>query len=165
VLSGNPLLDAALLAGLAGALRAWMSARGKSAKTDPLLLVKNIILAGGIGFVVAWSGIPAAELVGMAAAVGAVDVGERAVKAANAPRGPESPLDRALGKMRAAVLAEKKAHQGPPEAIYGLSLGQGVVLLWAETTDPGLSAALSALAAVEPDPLLSVAVKDLEEEE
>ena len=171
-LTGAPMLDAALLAGGAGAARALLAAWSQRAAVDHAKLAKNILLAFLVGAGVAWTGLPQAEILGALTALGVVDMAERAAKGVDrrvrrSPLGgPAKALSDAVDQVRLAALAEQKSLGPQPEPYYGLSLRHDLVIAWAEPTPAGLEAAKNALAMVAPIPVVvdQIGVKDLEEE-
>ena len=174
-LSGEPMLDAALLAGGAGAVRALLAAWSQREAVDHAKLVKNVILAFLVGGGVAYTGLPQAEILGALTALGVVDMAERAAKGIDGRvrhsplGGPAKAVSDAIDRLRLAALTERTSLGSQPGPFYGLSLDKELVMAWAEPTASGLEAAMDALARVEPFPAEPVVVdhvpvKDLEEE-
>ena len=174
-LTGEPMLDAALLAGGAGAVRALLAAWSQREAVDHAKLAKNILLAFLVGAGVAYTGLPQAEILGALTALGVVDMAERTAKGIDGRvrksplGGPAKALTDLLDELRLAALAERTSLGSQPGPFYGLSLDKELVMAWAEPTASGLEAAMDALARVEPFPdapvvVDHVPVKDLEEE-
>jgi len=154
MITGNPMLDAALLAGLAGAVRALMAAWSQRAAVDHAKLAKNVLLGFGVGAGVAYTGLPAAEVLGALAALGVVDMAERTAKGVDRRvrqgrlYGPAKAISDALDDLRLAALAGRSPRETALGASWDAALAGGgheaalpvwealprnAKVLWAET--------------------------------
>jgi len=165
-LTGEPMLDAALLAGGAGAARALLAAWSQRAAVDHAKLAKNVLMAFLIGAGVAYTGLPQAEILGALTAIGVVDMAERTAKGVDrrvrkSPLGgPAKALTDLLDELRLAALEDRSPAKGAFPAFWGV-LSQGTDLpRWGKLPETSRILLMEGLASVRPLPAPAAAEEE-----
>ena len=168
-LTGYPMLDAALLAGGAGAARALLAAWSQRAAVDHAKLLKNILLAFLVGAGVAWTGLPQAEILGALTALGVVDMAERAAKGVDR-RVRRSPLGGTakaltdlLDELRLAALEDRSPRKWAFPAFWATISAGAEVPRWRELPETSQILLMEGLASIRPLPTPAAAAAAEEE--
>ena len=165
-LTGEPMLDAALLAGGAGAARALLAAWSQRAAVDHAKLAKNVILAFLVGAGVAYTGLPQAEILGALTALGVVDMAERAAKGIDGRvrrsplGGPAKALTDLLDELRLAALEDRSPAKGAFPAFWRVISAGTELPRWGKLPETSRILLMEGLASVRPLPVPAAAAEE-----